>query len=405
MKLIKFFLLSLVLLMSSSLVHAQSSLEGFSTGRYEIRPTKKKNRLPTAVEETEENDDEKPVTDSDGIKVRVLTPKQLADEKAKEAAAKAKLEADKAAAEKLAADKAAAEKQVADAKVLSQNLELAKKEEQATVEDTQLEEPTIGEQAESLFNSSADKVYDYYAQKIHPDDIRNNKVEIEFAPVVAYNDSKSDYSFRNYNAFFEAMKIKAGVWLTPLIGVSGQILFSFGADVDDANHSKVSAKYENLDLALNFRKFFGVSRKANSLEFSVLYSDDQYKVSEDSQKHPRLHSSGLGVGLKARFPTSLSYAWTVGGTFFPRLAHNESATAVDVSSGSSDENTRIGFDLGGEWKFSRYSQMTWNMGVSSERNLFSGPASLPDPQTGNTPINVSVTNTMYMFNLGYRLGH
>jgi len=141
------------------------------------------------------------------------------------------------------------------------------------------------------------------------------------------------------------------------------------------------------------------------LEFSVLYSDDNFNVSKDSVSHPRLKSSGLGVGLKARFPTSLNYAWVIGGNFFPRLQHSESATAVDINSGSTEENIRVGFDFGGEWKFSRHSQMIWDLGVSSERNLFSGSASLPDPSTGSTPSNVSVTNTMYMLNLGYRWGH
>ncbi len=387
---------SIAILISGSMALAQSSLEGFSTGRYEIHKSDKKaTRKPLSVDE-----DSKPVTDGDGMKVRLLTPSQLASEKAAEAKAKAVADAD---AKKLA------DKQAADKKVLEDKSALEKKlaDEQKAKEvaTAEAEEPSISEQAESLFSSKAEKVYDYYRQEIHPDDIRNNKVEVEFSPVLGYNDSSSNYSFRQYQSFFEALKLKANVWLTPLIGLSGQILFSFGADIDDANHSKVSTKYENLDLGLNFRKFFGVSRKANSLEFSVLYSDNAFKVSNDSTLHPRLKSSGLGVGLKGRFPTSVSYAWTVGGMFFPRLQHSESATAVNVSSGSVDENIRIGFDVGGEWKFSRYSQMIWSLGVTSERNLFTGPASLPDPSTGSTPTGVSVTNTMYLMNLGYRWGH
>ncbi|QDK39573.1 hypothetical protein [Bdellovibrio sp. NC01] len=388
------FSLLIAAIMGSSSALAQSSLEGFSSGRYELHKTTKstkKNRKPTSEEESQ-----KPVTDADGVQVRVLTPSQLAAEKAEE---QKQIALKKAAEEKAAADKKAQEEAASKAVLVAQA-----NPNPAPVEKS-VEEPSISEQAESLFSANPEKVYDYYRQEIHPDDIRNNKVEVEFSPVVAYNDSKSNYSFRDYQSFFEAMKLKANVWLTPLIGVSGQFMFSFGADIDDGNSSKVSTKYEMMDLALNFRKFFGLSRKANSLEFAVLYSDNNFKVSNDSVSHPRSKSSGFGVGLKGRFPTSDSYAWTVGGTFFPRLSHSESATAVNVSSGSSDENIRIGFDVGGEWKFSRHSQMLWNLGLTTEKNLFTGSASLPDPTTGVTPSSVSVTNSLYMFNLGYRWGH
>ncbi len=76
-----------------------------------------------------------------------------------------------------------------------------------------------------------------------------------------------------------------------------------------------------------------------------------------------------------------------------------------MNSGSSDESTRLGLIFGGEWKFTRESQVLWGLDISTERNVFDGPASLPDPSTGETPSNVSVTNSLYMFSLGYRWGH
>lgn len=371
------FLISIIfsfgILICGTTAVAQSSLEGFSTGRYEIHKSTKSRKLSSVDQEV---------------------PKPVVNVAEKVTAAPA---TDKGAAvidKKIADDKASVDKKITE-----------EKKESTSDSEANAEEPSISEQAESLFFNRAEKVYEYYRQEIHADDIRNNKIEVEFAPILGYNNSSSNYSFREYKSFFEALKLKANVWLTPLIGISGQILFSFGADIDDANRSKLSTKYEYLDLSLNFRKFFGVSRKANSLEFAVLYSDNAFNTSKDSTLHSRLKSNGFGVGLKARFPTSISYAWTVGGTFFPRLQHSESATAVDVSSGSADENARIGFDVGGEWKFSRHSQMIWNLGISSEKNLFTGKASLPDSSTGVTPSNVSVTNTMYLMNLGYRWGH
>lgn len=352
-------------------------LEGFSSGRYERRPasTAKKTRHPASVAE------EGPVvTDADGVKVRTLKPSELEAEK-----------------------KATQEAPVAKEQKTEPVEKVETKNSEAT---TEVQEPGIAEQAQSLFANKAEEIHDFYRETIHPDDIRNNRVEIDFTPAMIYNDAQSNYSLRDYNSFFNALKFRANVWLTPLIGVSGQILFSFAADVDEVGSaSKVPVKYEMVDLGLNFRKFFGVSRKSNSIEFSLLLSDSKMTVPSDSTSRGRLKSQGLGVGLKARFPSTANYAWVFGGSFFPRLQHSESDTGIVVHSGSPEESVRVGLDVGGEWKFSRQSQMIWSLGLSTERNLFDGSASLPDPSSGLTPSNVSVTNSFYMFSLGYRWGH
>lgn len=295
--------------------------------------------------------------------------------------------------------------------------EVAKKELEPTLspvvvvekkpEETELIEPSIGEQAESLIFSKAEKIYEFYRAQLESDDIRNNRVELEILSMVASNESKSNYAFREYQSFFNALQVKSNVWFTPLIGISGKIMFSLGADLDslEADKSRVPAKYESVDLGLNFRRFFGVNHKASSVEFSLLYGDSKMTVPTDSTSRPRLKSLGFGMSLKARLPSSGSYAWTFGGSLFPRLTHTETATGVAMQSGSPEESIRAGLDLGGEWKFTRESQMIWGLGVTAERNMFSGAVTLSDPVTGSNPSNVSVTNTLYMFSLGYRWGH
>ncbi len=267
-------------------------------------------------------------------------------------------------------------------------------------------EPSISEQAQSLFSSKADNIYDYYREKIHGDDIRNNRLELDVLPVVAYNDSQSAYSYRDYQSYFNALLLKANVWFTPLLGVSGKVLFSLAADVGAiADHSRVPVKYEFMDLGVNIRKFFGLAAQDNSLEYSILYTEYKMATPNDNVSRARLKSSGLGLGLKGRFPTSTSYAWVLGGSLFPRLQHVESQTGIAISSGESLESVRIGFDLGGEWKFNRANQMIWNLNLITERNVFNGAANLPDPSNGQTPVNISVTNSLLMFSLGYRWGH
>jgi hypothetical protein len=358
---------------------AQSSLEGFSTGRYEIRSSKK-SRKPASEEST--------VDKSVEAAPAVATPAPVVTHSKKSPV----VEATPAATPIVVEEKT----------VPKEAMPVVK----APDAESLAKEPGIRTQAESLFNDGAQKVYEFYKEQIHDDDVRNNRLEIEVAPTAVYNDSSSNYSFREYQSYFNALKVRANVWLTPLIGVSGQILFSLAADVDSVNdHSRIGTKYEFMDIGLNFRKFFGMSRKANSLEFSILYNENKMTPATDNTSRAKLTSNGLGVGLKARLPTSFTYAWVLGGSFFPRLKHDEGETGIAINSGSMEESARIGVDLGGEWKFDRESQLIWNFGLSSERNVFDGAASLPDPSTGTTPNNVSVTNTLYMFSLGYRWGH
>lgn len=363
---------------------AQVGLEGFSSGRYEVRKSNKRNPASETAPV---------VTDSDGVAVRTLKTSEL------EAEEKARKEAE--------ARKKAEENQVVTTTAPAVSAKPAVEKVLDTEDSSEVQEPGIGEQAESLFSNKAGRIYDFYREQIHPDDIRKNRLELEVMPVVAYNDSQSNYGFRDYQSFFNALNIRANVWFTPLIGVSGRILFSFAADVDSvtADQSRIPARFEMVDVGVNFRKFFGVSRKANSLEFSVLLSDSKMTVPSDNTSRARLKTQGLGLGLKGRIPTSADYAWTVGGSFFPRLQHSESETGVAIQSGASEESVRIGLDVGGEWKFTRESQMIWNLGASVERNVFDGTAGIPDPSTGLTPNNVSVTNAFYMLSLGYRWGH
>ncbi|MEN0058586.1 MAG: autotransporter outer membrane beta-barrel domain-containing protein [Bdellovibrio sp.] len=356
------FLLSSLLFFVNFPAQAQMGLEGVSSGRYEVR--KPLSRKPAQAE---------PIEDGEEKKTVAVTPRAIPSTEL---------------------PPASSEKEVLPS-------------EKVLTPPTEVQEPTLSEQAESLFSNKAEKIYDFYREQTHPDDVRNNRVELDLMPVIAYVDSQSNYSYRDYHSFFNAIKVRSNIWFTPLIGVSGQMLFSFAADVDSvqADSSRVPAKYENLDLGVNFRKFFGVSRKSSSLEFSVLYSDNKMTTPSDNTSRARLTSHGLGLGLKSRIPISLNYAWMVGGTLFPRLQHSEGETGIDINSGSAEESIRIGVDLGGEWKFTRFSQMTWNLGVSAERNVFDGTAQLTDPDTGHKPSNVSVTNSLYMFSLGYRWGY
>jgi hypothetical protein len=368
----KFFVLTLSTVLIATSASAQS-LEGFSSGRYEIRKS----------------------TENKSSKQHRSLASDVKDEAVVE-----KVEATKVETKVEA-------KSESTAIVVDVNQPPVVADEAKVTKEVPSEEPSLQEQAESLFSSKSEKIREFYQEQVHPDDIRNNRVEIEFSPVAVYNDSQSDFSFRDYQSYFNALKVGANVWFTPLIGVKGQILFSFAGDLasNDGSDTRVATKYEMMDLGLSFRKFFGLSRKATSLETTILYSENKMNTPGDNESRSRLKSQGVGIGLKARLPTSANYAWTLGGNFFPRLTHTETEPGKDLSSGDPSESTRLGLEFGGEIKFTREAQVIWGLSATAERNLFDGQAALVDPTTGNTPSNVSVTNSFYMFSLGYRWGH
>lgn len=268
-------------------------------------------------------------------------------------------------------------------------------------------EPTLSEQTKALFGSDYGKIREFYQEQIHPDDPRLNRVEIQLVPGLAYNDSKSNYSYRSYQMNYGEMDIQANVWATPLMGITGGLRSSFGASLrgDSATNSMLPVKNEEMNFGLKFRRFDGLSRKSNSTEFSLLYSETTLSLPVDSTARSRLKSSGVGLGLSLKMPTSAQHAWIFGGQFFPRLQHTETKSALDLSSGSSAENFRLGLDLGGEFRMSRESQLVYDMGWSMEKNLFDGPAAAVDAESGVTPSNVTVTNTLLKFSFGYRWGH
>lgn len=203
------------------------------------------------------------------------------------------------------------------------------------------------------------------------------------------------------------MNLGANVWLTPAIGIGGNFLFSLGADTsgDVATGTRSPAHYEFLDIAMKFRQFFGFTQASKSIEFDVIYSDYKLNVNADDMYRSKLKTSGLGLKMNLRLPSSPDVAWLIGGSFYPRMQHSESRAGADVGSGNNTENIRLGLQLGSEIKLSRSSQIFYEASVLAEKNLFDGSAKTVDPSTNTTPKNVSVTDTFYIFSLGYRWGN
>jgi hypothetical protein len=272
---------------------------------------------------------------------------------------------------------------------------------------TKAEPPSMADQVKDLVLGKEQPTLEAYKEQIHPDDIRLNRLEINVSPGYIYHESKSTYSYRSYQLFSPYVALGAQIWLTPFIGIGGRHGTSLGADVSEAGiaSTHIPVTYEDSEVSIDFRRFFGFSRRSNSLKFGIYFSEDKFLVPGDNMNRVSTRSSGLGLKFDSRFPIAPSYAWTFGGRVQPRISHAEMATGLSLQSGESPQASRVGLNCGGEFKLSRESQIIWNLSFSIEKDQFTGPATSVDPETSLTPSGVSVTQTQSLFTLGYRWGH
>ncbi len=266
--------------------------------------------------------------------------------------------------------------------------------------------PTIGEQVQDLLMGREQPTIEIYKEQIHPDDIRMNMVEISVLLGLISNSSKSNYSYRNYNSSAPKILLGAQFWLTPFMGIYGDYSTSMGGDVagDPATRSRVLAQHEWTEAGIDVRKYFGMSRRSNSISYGVQFLEYKFSVPGDELNRLKIKSTGFGLHLVSRIPVAPSYAWILGGKFIPRIRHMEMDTGLSASSGSSGESNRLDVIIGGEFKMSRQNQIVWDLTTSFEKNQFGGQATTADPETGLKPKGVTVENTFFLLSFGYRWG-
>lgn len=254
-----------------------------------------------------------------------------------------------------------------------------------------------------LPGADSDKIVEYVEQ-IHPDDSRLNEAELSVGSGLMTNDSRSNYSYRGYSTSSPYINFMGRFWLSPFLGVYGSYLNSVGGDMtaNPADRSQISAQHEFTEFGVDLRKYYGLSRRSNSLSYGIFFNEYRLTVPGDTQYRVKLRSSGFGFQVHARFPTSPVYSWTVGGKVIPRVQANENATGIDMSSGSLGESSRFSLALGGEFKLSRQNQIFWTLEGMVEKNQFNGQANRTDPETGSTPSGVGVENRFLILNFGYR---
>jgi hypothetical protein len=270
----------------------------------------------------------------------------------------------------------------------------------------EIEEPTLSEQFNSLLNKESNSTLDYYNERIHPQDIRNNRLEMDVHAIYTDIKARSNYSYRQFGTQFAGFDLGTNVWITQGLGITSRISYSIAASIpnESASNTNSLAKFEDLEFGLKFRRFFGVSRRANYFETNLILLDSKLNVLADDSQRMRTKTNGLGLLLSIYVPTAPQWTHHLSVLFAPRLAHSESSTGVEAFSGSPGDSTRMGLVIGSELKFSRENQVLLDFGIYSEKNQFTGFTGMPDQNTNSFLNNTAVTTTTSVLRMGYRWG-
>jgi hypothetical protein len=267
-------------------------------------------------------------------------------------------------------------------------------------------EPNLVDQVKDLVLGNPQPTIELYKEQVHPDDVRLNKLEINVTPGFLYVDSKSNYSFKNFTSASPFAQMGAAIWFTPLLGINGSYGLTTAADINEgfSSNNKTSVVFEKIELAADYRKFFGMSRRSNSVTIGLHYIENTFSPAADNLKRVKSKTNGIGFHFQSRFPIAPSFSWILGAKLEPKLSHQEQDTGINLRSGDSVETSRFGFNFGSELKLSRHHQMILNLDLSTEKNKFSGLANTQDPESLVTPNGVSINNSQIIFSLGYRWG-
>lgn len=273
--------------------------------------------------------------------------------------------------------------------------------------DEELDDPKLTDQVRQLFLGGSETSIGEYRKLLHPLDYRRNLVEISLAAAYFYNDSGSNYWYRDYFMTSPGFTVEAKMWLTPFFGVHLDYVASLSAQVrgNPAGTKLLPTDIAHFSAGLRFRKFYGISRRARGFSFGVDFIDQQTTMPPDAQYRANTKTTGVRVSLEALMPATSKYMWTFGVHIAPKLSHEEGGTGIELRSGSDNETDQVGIHFGGRFTYDREHQLYWKLSHSLEKSLFENSANYADPISGNTPDGVAVSNGLTMFQFGYTIGH
>jgi hypothetical protein len=266
--------------------------------------------------------------------------------------------------------------------------------------------PALAAQVKSLVLGEAPIALQKYVERVHPDDNRLNKIEIEIKTGFSEERAQSNFSPRKFKASQPFAELGGQVWLTPFLGLRGSLQSSLSGDIDPVTtlEGPVEVEFEQSRFFVVARNYFGTSRRAKSIEYGVGFSDQKMSLSSDSSQRMGLKNKGLGFTSSLRIPVVATYAWTLSGSLYPVLKYTEQSSTTGLLSGSSASGSLVEIGGGGEFKMSRTHQFIWSLNLQNESINFRGSPSGNDPLTGSNPGKVSVDEQRIQLQFGYRWG-
>ena len=265
---------------------------------------------------------------------------------------------------------------------------------------------TFKDRMEDIVLGGDTEQLEQYRRHLPESDRRKNILEISLAPVYIYNDSSSNYWFRNYSTSGPALSVETDIWLTAFfaIDISYMTSLSTGLRANPEGTKYVPVNHEWFGGGFKFRRFLSHSEKAPSLTFGVNYEEYQFKVPYGETQRYRFKTSGLKLSLLFDMYKKEQKSWQLGMALYPRHQHTEVQTAASIKSGSDVSTNAIAFSLGQTFTFNRSLHVFWKLSHKVEKNIFEGTASEADPVSGVTPEGVAITNGFTFFGVGFTWG-
>jgi len=233
-------------------------------------------------------------------------------------------------------------------------------------------------------------------------------IQLYISHFFLYNSATSNYSFREYNSFSNALELGGRIQLSQAIGAEARYNVSLGADIDGdtLNHSKSFTKFNEFKSGVFFHLDSGSEAefKINSVEFKLLFIDKRMILPPDDLNRMSLKSTGFGIGVKTPLDLKHPSFWSLDISFYPNLQHAEEKMGIAVSSGNHKQSSLTEVGLNHILFQNARNELYLRTELQVEKNYFDGPAQLLDPKSNATPSNVSITNSTLKLSLGFSWG-
>jgi hypothetical protein len=245
-----------------------------------------------------------------------------------------------------------------------------------------------------------------YLNQVHPQDPRQNLVNLSVATGYLYQGSSSESWYRRFHSSGPGVTVDADVWLSPMLGINLDYFTTLSADVlaEPTSNKRILVDHRFMNLGFQFRRYSSFSRKSPSVTWGIQYSEYQMIVPKAEDNRAILKSTGASVGVVATVPKTNTTAWTVGGDLYPKMKVSEGKTAIQVKSGNNPTAYGFRFVFGQIHTIDRSGQMFWRISHRVDKTVYAGDSSPVDPIGGAALTGVSVTSGTSMFEVGYTWG-